>query len=244
MSLNYQPFAEDPTFVALADEVVAEQSRNINDFERVASCVGGAALFAYGVSQRTLPGLLIGLIGGAFVYRGATGNCSVYDSLNINTRGKERGRGVPDNKGVKVEERIIINRPREEIYAFWRKLENLPAFMKHLESVTVRDERHSHWVAKAPVGQTVSWDAEIINDHAPTMIAWQSLPGADVQNAGSVWFEPADGGTEVKVVLEYNPPGGVLGAAVARIFGEAPGVQVREDLQRLKERLEGTSAGV
>ena len=112
--------------------------------------------------------------------------------------------------------------------------------MQHLQSVTVIDLTHSHWVAKAPDGRDVAWDAEIINDKENELIAWRSIGDADIDNAGSVHFTPAPGGrgTVVKVVLEYNPPAGKAGKFVAKLFGEDPDTQVREDLRHLKEIME------
>jgi uncharacterized membrane protein len=135
---------------------------------------------------------------------------------------------------------VTINRSPEEIYRFWRNLENLPQFMNHLKSVTVQDESHSHWVAKGPAGTEVEWDAEIIADTPNEMIAWRSLPGATVDNAGTVRFEPAPGGrgTVVRVALKYDPPAGVVGATIAKLLGEAPEKQIPVDLHRIKQLLE------
>ena len=152
-----------------------------------------------------------------------------------------------------VTESITINRPLEEIYTFWRNFENLPQFMNHLHSVRVEDEKRSHWVAKGPAGTEVEWDAEIIEEKPNELIAWRSLPGATVENAGSVRFEPATGGrgTIVRVKLQYRPPGGALGATIAKLFGEDPAKQIAVDLLRFKQlletgeiaRTEGQSAG-
>jgi uncharacterized membrane protein len=135
---------------------------------------------------------------------------------------------------------MIINRSPEEVYGFWRRLENLPRFMRHLESVQETGTGRSHWVAKAPAGSSVEWDAEITEDRPNELIAWRSLEGADVDNSGSVRFEPATGGrgTVVHVEMEYNPPGGVLGALVAKLFGEEPGQQAQESLRTLKQVME------
>lgn len=143
-------------------------------------------------------------------------------------------------EGIKVEKSIVINRSPAEIYRFWRNFSNLPRIMNHLESVTVYDSRRSHWVAKAPIGSTVKWDAEIIKDKKDELISWRSLEKADVVNTGSVHFIPTpDGrGTEVRVQLQYDPPGGKLGAAVAKLFGEEPSLQIADDLQRFKEVME------
>jgi uncharacterized membrane protein len=139
-----------------------------------------------------------------------------------------------------VDKAVTINKPIDQLYAFWRKLENLPRFMDHLESVTTIDETRSHWVAKGPAGKKVEWDAEIINEIPNELIGWRSLPGAEVNNAGSVQFKPAPGGrgTELQVELRYDPPGGALGAMFAKLFGEEPNQQVEDDLRRLKSILE------
>jgi uncharacterized membrane protein len=135
---------------------------------------------------------------------------------------------------------VTIRRSAEEIYRFWRNFENLPRFMYHLEEVRVINDRRSHWVAKAPAGSRVEWDAEITEDRPNERIAWRSLPDADVTNDGSVEFLPAPGdrGTEVHVEIHYDPPGGKLGALVAKLFGEEPDQQVADDLRRLKQVIE------
>jgi uncharacterized membrane protein len=148
---------------------------------------------------------------------------------------------VRRGEGVRVDERIVINRARSEVYRFWRDLENLPRFMDHLESVTVLDEDRSHWVAKGPAGSRVEWDAVIHHEIPNELIAWRSLEGAQVDNAGSVHFSPTENGdTEVRVVLRYDPPAGKAGAAVAWLLGEEPSGQVAEDLRRLKQVVEAT----
>jgi uncharacterized membrane protein len=134
---------------------------------------------------------------------------------------------------------ITIRRPVEEVYRYWRDLTNLPSFMNHLASVEVTDGR-SHWTANAPAGTTVEWDAEVVEDRPDERIAWRALEGSQVSNSGSVWFAPAPGsdGTEVRVELAYDPPGGALGKVVAKLFGEEPQQQLTDDLRRLKQVLE------
>jgi len=141
---------------------------------------------------------------------------------------------------VRVTRAITVDRPASELFEFWRNFENLPRFMAHLRSVTVKDDRHSHWVAKGPAGTDVEWDAEIVNEHPNEMIAWRSLAGSDVETAGSVRFDPATGGrgTVVKVELKYDPPAGVLGVTVAKLFGQSPDKQVAVDLMQFKQVME------
>lgn len=135
---------------------------------------------------------------------------------------------------------VTINRPAPELYEFWHELENLPSFMRHLDHVETTGPRRSHWVARAPGDQTVEWDAEITEDIPNERIAWHSLPGTEIPNAGVVWFirAPGDRGTEVHVELSYDPPGGKLDTIAAKIFGEEPNQQVRDDLRRFKQVIE------
>jgi uncharacterized membrane protein len=126
------------------------------------------------------------------------------------------------------------------VYGYWRNFSNFPQFMRHLKQVDVVDDRRSRWTAKAPAGMSVQWDAEIFEDREGEWIAWRSLPGSQIENRGSVAFTPAPGarGTEVRVRLEYRPPAGRFGRAVAMLFGEEPEQQVREDLRRFKQLME------
>jgi uncharacterized membrane protein len=136
---------------------------------------------------------------------------------------------------------VTVNRPTEEVYRFWRDLENLPRFMSHLDSVQDGNgDRRSHWAAKGPAGSNVEWDAEVVDDKANQLIAWRSLPGAKVPNSGQVRFMRAAGGrgTEVRVEMEYAPPVGEIGKAVAKAFGEDPDQQVKDDLRRFKQVME------
>lgn len=133
-----------------------------------------------------------------------------------------------------------VNLAPEEVYGYWRDLEHLPVFMDHLHWVETTGERRSHWVARGPGGSTVEWDAEITEDVPGELIAWRSLEGADVPNNGTVRFAPAakGRGTEVTVELDYRVPGGSIGSAVAKLLGEEPSQQVRDDLRRFKQALE------
>jgi uncharacterized membrane protein len=213
---------------------------NVSESERLLSGLGGGALAAYGLTRGDWLGVgLIGL-GALLVQRGVRGHCDVYGAMGVNTAEKLNATSVKASAGVKVEKSVTINAPVEEIYSFWRKFENLPQFMQHLESVTQIDEMRSHWKAKAPLGFSVEWDAEIVSDVPNELISWRSLEGSQIPNAGSVHFRPSTGGrgTVVKVSLSYEPPAGKLGAALAWLFGEEPNVQVRDDLRRFKTLME------
>ncbi len=147
---------------------------------------------------------------------------------------------TPNEKRVRVEKHVTVNRPAAELYGYWRKLENLPKVMGHLESVQELDETRSHWVAKAPAGRAVEWDAEIVQDVANERISWKALEGSDIENAGSVAFTELPHGlfTELAVVLAYEPPLGKVGATLARLLGEEPHKQLQDDLRRFKQLME------
>lgn len=141
---------------------------------------------------------------------------------------------------IEIRTALTVRRSPEEVYRFWRAFDNLPRFMNHLEAVRITGERTSHWKAKAPVGMTVEWDAEIIEDRPNELIVWQSLENADIENSGSVRFTPAPGdrGTEIMLEMRFHPPGGSLGARFAKMFDEVPKRQMRNDLRRFKQVLE------
>lgn len=233
---------------------------NVNGVERLLSVAAGGALAAYGLKRRDWGGLTAGLVGGFLVERGVSGHCAVYDAAGLTSsadaghrvaaphhagNGLTRQHGGAATVDAKKAQRVvqaftIFGRMPGELYDYWRRLENLPRVFRHLESVTETDGRRSHWVANAPAKQTVAWDAEIVNDVPGEVIAWRSLAGASVPNAGAVTFREAPGGrgTEIKVTLEYEPPAGKLGVLVAKLFGEEPNIQVREDLRRYKNLME------
>jgi len=214
-------------------------SGNVGDTERYLSMGAGALLALGGLSRGTLGGLGLALLGGGLLYRGMSGHCHLYQAMGIDTSGKSPVTSVEAGSGVKVERSITVNRSPSELYAFWRRLENLPQVMTHLVEVRDLGDR-SHWVAKGPMGYQVEWDAEIINDRPGELIAWRSLEGASVANAGSVHFHraPGDRETEIKVVLKYDPPMGKLGASLARLFRQDPGAQIDKDLAEFKKRME------
>lgn len=143
-------------------------------------------------------------------------------------------------RGLRVKEAITVNRPVDEVYNFWHDFQNLPRFMTHLESVRVLGPRRSHWVAMGPAGMRVEWDAETVEDRPNELISWRSLPGGNVDTSGWVRFKPAPGnrGTEILVELRYDPPGGVIAATIAKLFGEAPEQIVTRDLRAFKNVME------
>ncbi|HZA33432.1 MAG TPA: SRPBCC family protein [Vicinamibacterales bacterium] len=216
--------------------------RNIGEVERWMSGLGGAALAAWAFQRRTPDPWAVGAgaLSALLLYRASTAHCPAYAAAGISTADRTNTkRALSGPRGVIVESAVRVNRPASELYAFWRALDNLPRVMQHLQSVTVLDDRRSRWVATAPLGTTVEWEAEIINEVPDRVIGWRSVEGSTVVTAGSVNFEDDGAGTNVRVRLQYDPPGGKLGSWVAWVFGEEPSVQVDSDLRRFKELMEG-----
>lgn len=145
-----------------------------------------------------------------------------------------------DAKGDSIVGRAVtINRPVGEVFAFYRDFQNLPAFMENVESITVLDRTRTHWVVKAPAGATVEWDARVTREEPNALIEWTSEPGADVENSGRVEFRAAGArGTVVSATVVYDPPAGIIGKVIAKMFQREPAIQVRRDLRRLKQLLE------
>lgn len=208
------------------------QSEGVGDLERWGSLIGGGALVLMGLKDRSLRGAITALVGGSLAYHGAKGEKSLQETV---------GEAVSGEKRIRVEKTVTIsNKSQEELYRFWRNLENLPTFMKHLKSVREIDRTRSHWIANAPLGSEVEWDAEIVSEQENQLIAWASVEGSDIDNSGFVRFQkaPQGRGTEVKVVLEYNPPAGGVGATIAKLFGESPEQQIGDELRRFKMLME------
>jgi uncharacterized membrane protein len=193
------------------------------------SCLA-ASLREQGADRTRIAGSMAVVLGVAAV--------DLFAATQLN---RSRGERTPRRSGtVRVERVITINRPIDEVYQFWRAFENLPQFMRHLESVETRPGGRSRWRAKAPAGFSVEWEAEILQDRESDWIAWRSIEGSEVQNSGSVRFKAAPGarGTEVRVQLQYSPPAGMFGRTIAKLFGEAPEQQIEEDLDRFKQLME------
>lgn len=225
---------------------LTSDDQNVSQNERIVSAVVGTLLAGLAIQRFTknswFSGTLSMIAGSGFIHRALTGHCSVYKSLDINSNQPthDQKTGVRESKGVKVEKSIMIEKPAEELFQYWKKLENLPNIMRHLKSVEKKTGNKSHWVAKAPAGLSVEWDAEIINERENELIAWKSIEGSQVDNAGSVRFYPGEGGqaTEVKVNLKYDPPGGKAGVLVAKLFGRDAATEIEEDLAQFKQMME------
>lgn len=240
----------------------ADDLPNVGKTERQLSTLAGGALALMGLRRRGLEGGVLAALGAALVHRGVTGRCFVYEAAGINTAADHGRRDAVDangdrhrsdvtgaaatvnaRKAVKMERSITIARPRAEVYAFWRDFGNLSRFMSGVESVRDLGNDRTHWEARTAAGATVSWDAELVNDLPNELIAWKTVGDPDIAHAGSVHFDDtADGlGTVVRVVIDYEPPGGRIGAIGARLaaaFGESPDQRMAEDLERLRTLLE------
>jgi uncharacterized membrane protein len=215
-----------------------------SDIDHWASLISGTGLATYGVisaiKKPTVLNVLATLAGGALVYRGLTGLVYNDEMASPYLDGMSNPNAATQHlEGIKVEHSITINRPPSEIYSIWRNFSNLPRIMTHLESVQETNEIESHWVAKAPAGTSVEWDAEVYMEKVGELISWRSAENADVDNAGSVRFEAVgDNSTKLTVMLKYDPPMGPIGAAIAKLFGEEPTQQIGEDLKNFKKAIE------
>lgn len=216
-------------------ELASSTYTSVRTAKNLVAISTGAALLGYGALRRSQARPWIAAAAVPFLYRGISGRWPLVPRGNHDTK-----RALGGSRGVRVREAIRLEMPIHDVYTFWRRLENLPHFMRHLSSVREDGRGRSHWVANGPAGLAVEWDAELINEEQDRVIAWRSLPGSDVTTAGSVTFATARGGraTQVTVTLQYEPPGRKAGALVAALFGREPSQTIREDLRRLKQILE------
>lgn len=210
---------------------------NVGTTGRVFSLLGGAALAYYGLSRKhSLLGNSLTTAGAYLLLRGASGFCPVNKALHVDT-------AHAHSEGFEVTSSVTILKPREEVYQFWRQLENLPRFMAYLKDVKQADAKRSHWVAKVPRNiiskeklTTVEWDAKIVREEENSRIVWRSLPGSDVENSGEVHFTdaPAGRGTVVQATIAYHPPLGAAGELAAKLLNPAFKELVKQDLRRFK----------
>lgn len=216
------------------------KTANVAKIERMASLLAGGAMAGWALAGRRRRWIPLA-IGGSLIVRGATGHCSLYHALGINTaRSASPAVGVRAKRGCKIEHRLTIQRPAEELYALWHDIKNLARIMRHVDSIEQIDDHRSHWVARGPMDAKLEWDAEIINEREPEMIAWRSLPGSQVDTAGSIHLKPLSHGrgTLVTVSVKYDPPGGKMSAALAEMLGAGLEARIREDLRRFKNLAE------
>lgn len=208
-------------------------------WDRGVSIVGGGLLAGYGAQRGDWVGAGLALLGGGLVLRGVSGYCPVCQAMHENGRKHSQVAAVAAGQGVKVDRSITIRCRADDLYYLWSNLDHLPRFFSHLAEVHSEGNR-SHWVAKAPAGMRVAWEAEIVNQQPDRLIAWRSLEGSQVGTAGSVHFTPMGDGetTELRVLLRYDPPARKLGAWLAWLFGQDPAQQIDADLRRFKHWVE------
>jgi uncharacterized membrane protein len=227
----------------------ASSSVNVNSTERTASAVVGGALLLIAASRRSLDArtALAALAGGALMHRGLTGHCQVYGALGVNSAGGSAGhylhreqrleRGAPEHAN-EVERSITINKSTDELYRFFRDPINLNLIMGHFAEVSLESDR-VHWRLRTPLGRKLQWETQVVED-TPVSVRWESLPGAELPNEGSIRFEkaPGDWGTVVTLRFRFDPPGGRLGKAAAKLLGMVPTTLVMNALRRFKSLVE------
>jgi uncharacterized membrane protein len=219
-------------------EGLYDRSTSLADAENWLALGASTLLLLVGASRRSAVGACLAVSSAPLLYRGITGRWP--DVLNGYLQTESTNTALGGERGVHVRESVRLEVPVADVYRFWRRLENLPRFMTHLDRVTEAADGTSHWVGVGPAGLAVEWDAEIINEVENEVIAWRSVPGSDIVTAGSVNFDAARCGrcTQVSVHLQYAPPAGKAGAFVASLFRREPSQTVREYLRRFKQRLE------
>jgi uncharacterized membrane protein len=214
--------------------------QNVGATERVVSAMAGAGLALWGLRRGGFSGMAGLAAGATLAARGFSGYCPWYAAnAGSSTNDQRTAEREGWSRASAVTRSITIQRPKNEVYREWRDFKNLQNFMRHVERIDVLSPERSHWVVKAPAGMTVEWDSIVTEDRPDELIAWKSAEGADVRNTGRVEFKDAPGGgTEVKAVLAYEPPGGAIGEALAKLLGEEPSIQAQDDLHRFKNMME------
>lgn len=213
-----------------SQSIIPDKEINVEEGERMLSAVMGSLLLYRAFKKG---GIIKALTGGYLLFRGATGYCPAYEAL------EDKG-VVIKSRNINIKTSVTVKKPRHEVYDFWRKLENLPLFMKHIKSVEMQAEKVTEWKARIPGGLgSISWKTEIVEDQPNERIGWSSLPGSTIENAGNIHFRDAGKfGTEVHAVISYHAPAGKAGETLARLFTPAFEAVVREDIKNFKRYLE------
>jgi uncharacterized membrane protein len=234
MEANQTPLSGLPRTAPVAPPATNSSHLNVGPGERLASAVAGAMLAYHALKHPGWGGLLSGLLGGVLLWRGATGHSSINRVLGRDTAHQH-------THAVEITDSVTINRPRPQVYGFWRQLENLPRFMHHLEEVRPLGPLRSRWVARLPKGLGhIAWEADVVQETENELIVWRSQPGSDIDNAGEVRFldAPDNGGTIVQAAISYRPPAGDVGELAARFLNPTLRELVSQDLDRFKHLLE------
>lgn len=218
---------------------------NVGRTERLVSVIGGGFLAGVAIRRRGVPGALPGVAAASLLHRGITGHCQVYAALGVDTAeptAAEPGAvAEAEADGTRVEASVTVERSPDELYAFWRDFTNAPRFMHRIVRVDVLEGgQRSRWTAEGLRGQTIEWISELTDDQPGRRIAWATLPGSDLPNRGFVEFTRGarPGETIVRHAVEFEPPGGIVGQAIASALHELPQQMVRDDLRRFKQLME------
>ena len=196
-------------------------SKSLKQIQLAALIVGGT-FAAYGLSRRSTPGLALAAAGGVLAYAGLSSTKELAQTQKY------------------VQSSVLIDCTPAETYKFWRDLENLPRFMRHVESVSNLEDGKTRWIVVGPGGSRIKWDAEIVSEEENERIQWRSLPGSDISVEGTIEFRSATGnrGTLVNASFIYSAPGGKIGSTIAKIMGKNPKFMLRQDLRRFKALIE------
>ena len=214
---------------------------NVGEVERWASAIGGTLLVVQGLRSRSFGGFALALAGTGLIYRGVSGHSFLYQALKLDTAGKRRSEADQHvHSGRLIKHVAVVERPAQELYDYWRNVENAPHFMQGVESVTKTGPNRSHWISAGPFRTSFEWDSEVFHDEPGRLFAWKTLPGADVAHAGAIRFEPntGDRGTVVTVEINYEPPAGMVGVTIAKLIGQDPDSMTKENLRRFKQLME------
>jgi uncharacterized membrane protein len=205
---------------------------NIGDPERILSALAGSLLI-YATAKKHSVNTLLLMGGGYLLYRAVSGHCSVYDALSGRRSGARGG-------DLKVRTHVVVSRPRAEVYAFWRRLENWPLFMRHLDHIDELDQRTSAWRLKIPGGMgDIRWEARIVKDEKDRELSWNSVEGAMIRSTGKVNFSDTPGmGTRIDVMIVYGIPAGTIGERMAGLLSPAFRQRVEEDIHQYRGYVE------
>jgi uncharacterized membrane protein len=214
---------------------------NVNQVKRGASMLLGEVLLIVSLRRRSPVGAVLVLAAGELLYRGISGHCHLYQTLGLNTTGA-RGQyeaGAPAD-AMQVEHSITIRKSADELYSVWRKPRNLSRIMRHFAEVTAVSANRTHWLVRAPFGQSREWDMQVVEDRPGELLRWKSIEGAEFPSEGTIRFysAPRDWGTEVTFRLRFQIPGGTLGAVTMKLLPVAPGLLVSKALRRFKSLIE------
>lgn len=224
----------------LPPTALVDREPDIGHTERWVSVIAGGAMVGYGLRRGGLSGLAVGGVGAAMLARGVARRDPLTHALRSSTQERQEAHRRGWSSAAIVTRAVTINRPRLELYNYWRDFTNLPRFMENLRRIDVIDGQRSRWSVAAPGGGAVEWEAIVTLDEPGRRIGWESEEGGDIRNAGWVDFRdaPRGRGTEVRAEIVYEPPAGRLGRAVAWMLQREPGLQARADLRRFKALME------